>query len=300
MKTKSRIFRQNIPLIVMFVPVALFFIIFKYLPMGGLIIAFKDYSFRDGILGSPWAGLKNFEALFSQPQTLQIIRNTLVISILNIIIGFPFPILLAILLNEVRKSWFKRWTQTLVYIPHFMSWIVVGGIVVTLFAQEQGIVNEVLYRLFGFKVPFLYQQSSWLAVFLGSGIWKDAGWNAIIYMAALSSIDPALYEAAGLDGAGKLKQIWNVTIPGMLPTIILMLILSMGHFMEVGFDQIYILKNPVVSDISEVISTYIYRLGMQNGEFSLTTALGLFESAIALLLVLTTNKIAHKFGQGLW
>lgn len=268
--------------------------------MGGLVIAFKDYSFRDGIWASPWVGFDNFATLFRQPQTLQIIWNTLVISVLNIIVGFPFPILLAILLNEVRKTWFKRWTQTLVYIPHFMSWIVVGGIVITLFAQEQGIVNEVLYRLFGFKVPFLYQQSSWLAIFLGSGIWKDAGWNAIIYMAALAGIDPALYEASSLDGAGKFKQIWHVTLPGMMPTIILMLILSMGHFMAVGFDQIYILKNPVVSDISEVISTYIYRLGMQNGEFSLTTALGLFESIIALILVFTTNKIAQKFGRGLW
>jgi len=297
---RTRRFQQNIPLMLMFLPVAVYFLLFKYFPMGGLVIAFKDYSFRDGILGSPWVGFDNLKLLLQQPQTLQIIRNTLMISVLNTLIGFPFPILVAILLNEVRKAFFKRWVQTLIYIPHFLSWIIVGGIVVTIFAQERGVINEVLNWMFGIRIPFLYQESSWLAIFFGSGVWKDAGWAAIIYIAALSNIDPHLYEAAGMDGATKFRQIWHITLPSIIPTIVLMLILSMGNIMTVGFDQVFVLKNAAVANISEVISTYIYRVGLQNAEFSLTTAMGLFESLISLFLVLMTNRIARKFGQGLW
>ncbi|QNK60452.1 sugar ABC transporter permease [Paenibacillus sp. PAMC21692] len=295
-----RIWRRNIPLYMMFVPIILFFIIFKYVPMFGAIIAFKKYNFADGILHSPWVGLDNFKLLFSTPTTLQIIRNTLVISLLSIFVSFPFPIMLAIMLNEVRRMWFKRIVQTLVYLPHFFSWIIVSGIVVTVFSQQNGLVSGIWESVTGHTYPFLYREGSWLAIFVGSGIWKEAGFSAIIYLAALSSIDPTLYEAASMDGASRWKQIWHVTLPGLRITIVLMLILAMGRVMEVGFDQVYMLQNSTVSNISEVISTYIYKIGLMGSQFSLTAAMGLFESMVSLILVLIANAIARRYGNGLW
>lgn len=284
----------------MFFPVIVYFIAFKYVPMLGAFIAFKQYNFSDGILGSPWVGLDNFRLLFSNPQMAGTIRNTLMLSVLKIAVGFPFPILLAILLNEVRKSWFKKSVQTLVYLPHFFNWIIVAGIVITIFSQESGVVNHLIQRWGGSAYPFLYKEFSWVVIFLGTGIWKEVGFSAIIYLAAITTIDPSLYESAGLDGANKWKKIWHITLPGLQPTIILLLILSMGSVMEVGFDQIYLLQNSVVSNISEVISTFIYSAGLQGGQFSLTAAMGLFESIVGLILVIVTNQIARKFNQGLW
>ncbi|WNQ10755.1 ABC transporter permease subunit [Paenibacillus aurantius] len=299
-RERRKRFRMNLPLLILFAPIAAFFIIFKYAPMAGLVIAFKNYTFYDGIWGSEWVGLHNFEQLFSNPQTLSIIRNTVLLSCLNIVFGFPFPILLAILLNEVRRQWFKRLVQTLVYLPHFLSWVIVGGMVVTIFSQETGIVNHLVKAWLGEPYPFLYKDGSWIAIFVGSGIWKGAGWGAIVYLAALTTIDPHLYEAASLDGASKWRQIWHVTLPGISSTIVVMFILTLGHVMEVGFDHVFMLQNSVVSGISEVISTYIYRVGLQGAQFSLTTAMGLFESLIGLVLVLTANRIARRLGQSLW
>ncbi|CAH0122321.1 hypothetical protein PAE9249_04870 [Paenibacillus sp. CECT 9249] len=290
---------RNIPYFILFSPVIVFFLLFKYLPMGGLIIAFKDYNFVDGVFGSPWVGFGQFETLFSNPQTLRIIRNTFVLSVMNLLIGFPFPIILAILLNEVRKSWFKRSVQTLVYLPHFLSWVIVSGMVVTIFATE-GVINGILGHWLGEPFSFLYREGSWLAIFVGSGIWKGAGWGAIIYLAALTSIDPSLYESAGMDGAGKWRQIIHITLPGIAPTIVIMFILSVGSVMEVGFDQVFTLQNSAVFNVSEVISTYTYKIGLKNLQFSLTAAMGLFESLIGLILVLLTNGVARRFGQGLW
>jgi putative aldouronate transport system permease protein len=298
--TIHRIWKRNVPLYMMFVPIILFFIIFKYVPMFGAIIAFKKYNFADGILHSPWVGLDNFKLLFSTPTTLQIIRNTLVISLLSIFVAFPFPIMLAIMLNEVRKMWFKRIVQTLVYLPHFFSWIIVSGIVVTVFSQQNGVISGIWESLTGHTYPFLYREGSWLAIFVGSGIWKEAGFSAIIYLAALSSIDPTLYEAASMDGASRWRQIWHVTLPGLRITIVLMLILAMGRVMEVGFDQVYMLQNSTVSNISEVISTYIYKIGLMGSQFSLTAAMGLFESLVSFILVLLANAIARRYGNGLW
>lgn len=292
--------KRNLPLYSMFIPIIAFFIIFKYVPMGGAVIAFKKYNMMDGILHSPWAGWDNFRLLFSTPTTVQIIRNTLMLSLMSIIIGFPFPIILAIMLSEVRRMWFKRVVQTLIYLPHFFSWIIVSGILVTVFSQQNGIVSGWWESITGHTYPFLYREGSWLAIFVGSGIWKEAGFNAIIYLAALTGIDPTLYEAASIDGASKWKQIRHVTLPGLQMTIVLMLILSMGRVMEVGFDQIYMLQNSTVSDVSEVISTYIYKIGLMGSQFSLTAAIGLFESMVSLILVLTANAIARRFGNGLW
>ncbi|GAA3407102.1 ABC transporter permease [Paenibacillus hodogayensis] len=293
-------FKQNIPWLLMFLPVIAYYVVFKYIPMGGNMIAFKNYNFTDGVWGSPWTGLHNFKLLFTDPIAFKTIRNTFVLAVLSLVANFPFPVLLALMFNEVRKLWFKKTVQTLMYLPHFLSWVIVGGLAVTLFAQESGTVNHLL-KQFGVEAyPFLYKPLSWMGVFLGSGVWKEAGFAAIIYLAALGNIDPSLYEAAGLDGAGKLRQIWHITLPGIRSMVVLMLILGMGRIMDVGFDQVYNLQNPIISDVSEVISTYIYRVGLQGGQFSLTAAMGLFEALIGLVLILITNAIARKFGHGLW
>ncbi|MBD0381890.1 ABC transporter permease [Paenibacillus sedimenti] len=296
----KRRLNDNIPLLILFVPVLLFYVIFKYVPMFGAIMAFKDYNFAQGILHSPWSGFRNFQILFSNPQTLGIIRNSLVLSVLNIVVGFPAPIILAILLNEVRKQWFKKWVQTLVYLPHFFSWVIVGGIVITLFAEQTGIVNAMLERTTGSTTLFLYNEISWIAIFVGSGIWKEAGFSTIIFLAAITNIDPSLYEASSLDGANKWKQILYVTLPGISSTAILILILQMGNVMSVGFDSVYVLQNAGVYNVSEVISTYIYKVGIQGGQFSLTSAMGLFESVVGFILVFAANMAARKFDRGLW
>lgn len=297
---RKRRFNQNKTLMIMFLPVAAYFIIFKYIPMLGLVIAFKDYNFADGILGSPWVGLDNFRYLFTNPQMGQIIRNTIMLSTLNVLVGFPFPIILAILLNEVRKQWYKKTIQTLVYLPYFLNWVIIGGLVALIFAQENGIVNFLIKRLTGEAYPFLFKEASWITIFVGSSIWKSAGWSAIIYLAALTGIDPSLYEASSMDGANKWQKIWHITLPGIRPTIVLMFILSIGHVMDIGFDQVYTMQNSVVKNVSEVISTWNYKVGLGSGEFSRGAALGLFESVIGLTMVLTANSIAKKSDQGLW
>lgn len=299
MKLRSNAVRQNIPYFILFLPVLIYFFIFKYMPMGGLIIAFKDYSFVDGIFGSPWVGFKHFDTLFSNPQTFTIIRNTLMISLLSLITGFPFPIIMALLLNEVRNFAYKRSIQTIVYLPHFLSWIIISGIVIDIFGGN-GVLNLWLENTFKYSFPFLYEQNSWLAIFLGSGIWKEAGWGAIIYLAALSGIDPSLYESASLDGANKWQKIRHITLPGIASTIVILFILSTGHIMEVGFDQIFTLQNSAVYDVSEVISTYTYKVGLLGMQFSLTTAMGFFESLVGLILLLIANAVARKFDRGLF
>lgn len=291
--------KANIPLYLLFAPAIVYYILFKYVPMGGLVIAFKDYNFFDGILGSPWVGLENFRLMLDNPMIFQIIRNTFMLSFLVILTGFAPPIILAILLNEAKNALFRRGVQTFVYLPHFLNWVIVGGFVVTIFANG-GVVNKVIEALGGQEVPFLYEVKSWIVIFLSSGIWKDAGYGAIIYLAALSGIDPALYEAAALDGASKWRQMWHITLPGIRPTIVIILILSMGKVMDVGFDQIYNLQNSIVSDYSTVISTYTYEVGIRKSQFSITAALGLFDSLLALTFVLTANKLAKKFDQNLF
>ena len=293
-------FKLNIPLFVMFAPIIVYFVVFRYIPMFGLVIAFKNYNFTDGILGSPWVGLDNFKLLFSTPNMLRILRNTFVLSALQLVVGFPFPILIALMIHEVRSRWFKNTVQTAVFLPHFLNWVIVGGIVVTIFAQETGIVNHIVRMIFGESYAFLYHPGSWMAIFVGSGIWKGAGWGAIIYLAALSATDHSLYEAASLDGANKWRQIWHISLPSLRPVIVIQLILSIGHIMEVGFDQVYVLQNSVVSDIAEVISTWSYKMGINGGQFSLATAIGFFESFTGLVLVLAANRIARRYDEGLW
>jgi putative aldouronate transport system permease protein len=284
----------------MFAPVLLYYLVFKYLPMGGLVIAFKNYNMRLGILGSPWVGLRNFRLLLMGTNTLNIIRNTLWLSVLRLIVGFPAPIILALLLNEVRKGWFKKTIQTIIYLPHFFSWVIIGGIVLSIFSQERGIVNQFVKALSGEPYPFLYKNGSWITIFIASGVWKEAGFGTIIYLAALTSIDPSLYEAAIIDGANKWKQLIHITLPGIKTTIVTLFILATGRIMEVGFDQVFVLQNSVVNEVADVISTYIYRIGLQGARFDVTTAMGLFDSLVGLMLVLIANAIARRFDEGLW
>lgn len=299
-KYAKRVLRQNIPLYIMFLPVMVYFVLFRYYPMTGLVIAFKNYTFMGGIWDSPWNGLDNFRLIFNNPQITGVIWNTWKLSGLNILIGFPMPIILAILVNEVRKTGFKRLVQTMVYLPHFLNWVIVGGIVLTIFSQSTGTLNHLTDQLFGWTYPFLYKPFSWVTIYLTTTVWKETGWGMIIYLAALTSIDQSLYEAASMDGANKWQQMWRITLPGLMPTIIIMLILRIGHLMTLGFDQVFVLQNNTVADVSEVISTFMYKMGVQQAQFSLATAMGLFESLIGLVLVVTANRLARIFGQSLW
>jgi len=300
----SKAFKMSIPLWIMFFPVAIYYLIFSYAPMAGLIIAFKNYNLNDGLFNSPWAshnGFGNFVLLFSQPDTFSAIRNTFLLSILSITVSFPAPIVLAVLLNEIRVNWYKRIVQTLIYLPHFFSWVVVSGIIVVIFSIESGVVNSIIKGLGIEPIRFLYNEFTWVLVFLGSDVWKEAGFSSIIYLAALTQIDSQLYEAAAIDGANKWKQMRYITFPCLIPTIVIMLILAIQGVLGVGFERVYNLSNELVGDIADVIDTYIYRMGIaEQGEYSLTTAMGLFSSLVSATLVISANKIARKFDRQLW
>lgn len=283
-------------------PVMAYFIIFKYGPMYGVIIAFKNFRFNDGIWGSAWVGMRHFNRLFTSPDFLIILRNTLLLNIYSVVFAFPVPILLAILLNEVRSMAFKRFTQSLLYLPHFISWVVLGGIFISLLSPSTGVINLLLVKVFNIEpIYFLASTTWWPIMFIISGIWHDAGWGTIIFLAAITSIDMELYEAAKIDGANKLKQIWHITIPGIRSTIAIMLILRMGSMMDVGFEHIFVLQNSAVRNVADVISTYVYRVGIQGIQYSYTAALGLFQSLISMVLILSSNKIIKSLGEnGLW
>jgi putative aldouronate transport system permease protein len=286
--------------IFLIIPIA-YYIIFKYLPMYGAVIAFKDFKIGQGILGSRWVGLQQFNRLLRTPDFFKILKNTLALNVYALIFGFPVPIILAILLNEVRSAAFKRINQSILYLPHFISWVVLAGIFIQMLSPSTGIVNMIM-RFFGVEPVYFMASSFWWPImFVISGIWQGAGWGSIIYLAAVSAIDPELYEAARIDGANKVQQIWHITLPGIKATIAIMLILRMGSMMDVGFEHIYNLQNPAVYDVADVISTYVYRVGIQNAQYSYTTAIGLFQSVISLVLVITTNKITRMLGENsLW
>lgn len=278
----------------MILPGLLYFLIFKYIPLGGSIIAFQDYNVFKGIWGSKFVGFKHFENLFTYPEFSQIFTNTLLISLYKLLLGFPAPIILALLLNEVRKKLFKSTLQSVLYLPHFLSWVIVGGLVINILSPSSGIINEIIKSLGGKEIFFMQEPGYFRSIVVGSGIWKDVGWNTIIYMAALAGINPQLYEAAEMDGAGKLRQVWSITLPTLLPTIMVLLLLQIGNILDLGFEQIYMLLNPLVRETGEVLDTYIYRVGLVGGQFSYTTAIGLFKSVIGLILVVGANKLSKK------
>lgn len=286
----------------MLLPVISFYVLFKYAPMLGEIIAFKNYRFADGVFGSQWVGFKHFQMIFASPDFWRILRNTLVLNLYSLVLGFPVPIVLALLLNEVRRKWYKSIVQNMLYVPHFMSWAVLGGIVVAVFSPSTGVVNMVIKKLtIGESVYFMADSFWWPIVYTLSSTWREAGWGTILYMAAMASIDPQLYDAAKMDGANKLRQIWHITLPGIRSTIAILLILRMGQMMDVGLEQTLVLQNNSVLDVADVISTYVYRVGLQNMSYSYTTAIGLFQSAIGLILIVGVNRMIRISGErGLW
>jgi len=296
--TKPLSFRlwQSKFLYLLILPTITYFIIFAYVPFYGIIIAFKDLQIYRGIWDSPWVGLKHFETFFHSPQFKLLLSNTLLISIYRILFGFPVPILFALLLNEVRAMWFKRFVQTVTYFPHFLSWVIFGGIIFN-FLGPVGILN-LLFKDMGMEpVNFLTSTDLFRPIVIVTGILKEFGWGAIIYLAALSGIDPQLYEAAKIDGASKLRQIWHVTLPGIRSTIALMLILSLAGIMDAGFEQIFILSNPVVYEVGDIIDTYVYRTGLLEANFGMATAVGLFKGVIGAILIVTANAAIRKTGE---
>ncbi|AFC29223.1 binding-protein-dependent transport systems inner membrane component [Paenibacillus mucilaginosus 3016] len=286
--------------LLMILPIA-YFIVFKYVPMYGAAIAFQNYSIFQGVSGSEWVGFDNFRQLFAMSQFYQVVRNTLLLNFLDLFFSFPAPIVLALLLNELRVVWFKKVAQTILYLPHFISWIIIGGLVYQMFATNGGLVNNLIVSLGLEAVPFLTEKTIWVLVYLGTGIWHSAGWGTIIYLAALTGINKELYEAAEVDGAGRMKKMWHITLPGIRSTIVVMLIMQLGHIMTIGFERPFVMGNPLVMDYAEVISTFVYKSGLQAAQFSLATAMGLFQALVGLIFVVLANTIAKRFGeQGIW
>jgi putative aldouronate transport system permease protein len=282
------------------IPVA-HFVIFKYIPMANSIIAFKEYNVVQGIWGSPWVGMEHFRDFFANPLFWTLIRNTLVLSLYALLATFPIPIILALALNEVRHRFFKRSVQMVTYAPHFISTVIVVSMAILIFSPQIGLVGK-MTGFFGLPdVNFLNSPDFFRHVYVWSDVWQSAGYSAIIYMAALAGIDPSLYEAARLDGASRLQKIWHVDLPGIMPTVVMVLILSVGGIMAVGFEKAFLLQNPLNLSQSEIISTYVYKIGLLNADFSMSTAIGMFNSVINLVLLLAVHFTAKRTtGSGLW
>ena len=288
-------------LYLMIFPMLLFFLIFCYKPMIGLVIAFKDYSPFKGIWNSPWVGFRNFTDFFGGPYFMRTLANTLVISMAGIVIGFPIPIILALLFNEIRSRRLVRTVQTITYAPHFISAVVIAGLVTNFLAPTSGLFNVILERLGAQKIHFLAQPEYFVPIYTLMDIWQNAGFNTILYISALTGIGAELYEAAIADGAGRWRQLLHITLPGMLPTIVIMLILRLGGILNVGYETIILLYNPGTYSTADVISTYVYRSGIEGGKYDFATAVGLFNSTVGFIMVIVTNKISNKVADiGLW
>jgi putative aldouronate transport system permease protein len=282
-------------------PGIIFFIIFRYVPMYGLIVAFKDFNLFAGIAESEWVGLKQFERLFANQNFDQIIRNNVIISLLKILIGFPVPVMLAILMNEFGNSTFKKIAQTTLYLPHFISWVVLGGVIFTFLNVSDGVVNEVLKFLGAEPIDFLMSKDKFRGVLIVTDIYKEAGWGTVIYMAAISVISPELYEASYMDGANKFQRMYHITLPSIRSVIIIMLLLRIGYILDAGFFQVWVLYSPPVYSVGDIIDTYVYRKGIKSANYSIGAAAGLFKSVIALILVVLSNRFAKFFNEtGLW
>lgn len=293
-------FKRNRSLYLMALPVIIFYLMFFYMPMYGAIIAFKNYAPYLGIMGSPWAGFSHFRHFFTGPYFGVILKNTLRISLTTLVVGFPAPILLALLLNELRSARYAKLVQNITYMPHFISLVVICGMIKT-FTLDTGVVNTILH-FFGFeRTSLLIQPKYFLPVYVISDVWQTVGWGSIVYLAALSGIDESLYEAAKIDGAGRWRQTLHITIPGILPTIVIMLILKVGNVLNVGFEKIILLYNDSTSSVAEVISTYVYKKGLIEQNWSFSTAVGLFNSVVNFLFLILTNYFSKKVTDvGLW
>ncbi|WP_256992522.1 sugar ABC transporter permease [Paenibacillus sp. XY044] len=291
--------RDGLLYFLLLLPMA-YILIFKYAPIYGLVMAFQDYNIFEGIRGSEWVGLDVFRFIFEQDSFYRALKNTLVLNVLDLIAGFPAPILLAVLLNEVRQARFKKMTQTVLYLPHFLSWVIIGGMVYLMFSNS-GMVNNFLSSFGLEKIEFLSRKTPWLITYIAVGVWQNIGWGTIIYLAAITGINKELYEAADIDGCTRLRKMWHITLPGIKSTINILLILQIGRMVSIGFDRPFVMGNSLVSDYSDVISTFVYRVGISSGDFSQATAVGLFQSVVGLILLLSANFIAKKLGEdGIW
>jgi putative aldouronate transport system permease protein len=280
----------------MAVPVILYYLFFHYGPMYGAIIAFKDFSPMKGILGSQWIGFRHFQDFFGSYYFVRIFRNTLLINLGILVFGFPLPILLAILLNEVRATAVKRFVQTVSYLPHFISVMVICGLIIN-FTSRQGLINDIIASLGGSRFSLLLKPELFQPIYIVSDVWQTTGWNSIIYLAALSAIDPQLFEAADMDGAGRFRKIWNISLPGILPTITILLVLRMGTMMSIGFEKVLLLVNQNTLETGDVISSFVYRRGILEFSFSYSAAVGLFNSAINFALLLLSNWLTKRLNQ---
>ncbi|EWH22572.1 ABC transporter permease [Bacillus haynesii] len=299
-KRKTRFWEKLLQqkyLYLMILPGLIYFLLFKYVPMWGIVIAFQDYQPFLGITGSEWVGFKHFERLFTEPTFFMLLKNTLILFFLNLVVFFPIPIILALLLNEVRVALFKKFVQTLIYIPHFMSWVIVVSLSFVLLTVDGGLINEIIAYFGGEKINFLLNESWFRPMYILQVIWREAGWSTIIYLAAITAVDPQLYEAAKMDGANRLRRMWHVTLPAIRSVIVVLLILKIGDTLELGFEHVYLLLNATNREVAEIFDTYVYTAGLKQGQFSYSTAVGLFKAAVGLILVVFANRMAKKFGE---
>ncbi|MDP4088579.1 MAG: ABC transporter permease subunit [Bacillota bacterium] len=289
--------------LLLFIPIV-YFIVFRYIPMTYIQIGFKKYSIVKSVWDMPLAANNGFEYFikaFANRDFLYALRNTVLLNLLDMVVGFPAPVILALLLNELAFKRFKKLTQTVAYMPHFLSWIIISGLALQLFAPSTGLVNTVLNHMGIASIPFLNEPTHWVITYVLLGVWQSIGWNTIIYLAAITAIDPEQYEAASIDGAGRLKKMWHITLPGIRSTIVILLILRLGSILGSEFDRPYALGNALVRSVSNVISVFVYNNGVKGLQFSLTAAVGLFQSVICVIFVLVANAIAKKFGErGIW
>ena len=293
--------RNNLSLYLMLVPGVLYLIIFKYIPIGGLVMAFQDFNVFAGFTGSEWVGLAQFQKLFASPDFYKIFRNTLLINTYKIIFVFPLPIMLAIMLNEIRCMPLKKVSQTVIYLPHFLSWIIVSGLFINILSPSGGLVNQMITAFGGEPIFFMSDNRWFRTVLVLTDAWKEMGWSAIVYIAAIAGVEQELYEAATVDGASKLQQIWHVTLPGIISTIVLMFILKLGSIMSGGFDQVLTMYNASVYETGDIIQTYVYRIGLGKMQYSFSAAVGMFNSVIGLVLTVAGNMVSRRLaGRSIW
>ena len=293
--------RRDWQLYLMLAPTIIWLLLFLYKPMYGLQIAFKDYSIFRGIAASPWVGFEHFETLFSSDQFLRALKNTFIISFYTLVIGFPVPIILALMFNEVINQYFKKTAQTIVYLPHFISSVIIAGIVITAFSPSAGIVNTIIKFFGGDPIYFLTKPEWFRPIFVGTGIWQEAGFQSIVYLAAIAGVSPTLYESAVVDGASRWQMMWKITLPTILPTILIMLIIRIGNLLEVSFEMIILLYQPATYETADVVNTFIYRQGLQSGQYDFAAAAGLFNAVIAFILVMGANTLSKRYSRtSLW
>ncbi|MFD2700403.1 ABC transporter permease [Paenibacillus shunpengii] len=300
-RSTLRSWTRNWELYLLFLPVLAYFIIFHYIPMYGVQIAFKDFIANKGIMGSPWVGFEHFERFFDSFYFWRIIKNTLGIGIYELVVGFPIPIILALMIHELRTGKFRKFVQTVTYMPHFLSTIVMVGMIMMFLSPASGLINVVILLFGGEPISFMTEPGWFKSIYVWSGVWQTMGWSSIIYIAALAGIDPQLHEAARVDGASRLRRIWHINLPGIAPTIIVLLILNMGSILGVGFEKVFLMQNDLNMESSDVISTNVYRSGILGAQYSFSAAVGLFNSVVNFLMLLTVNRIARKVSSSsLW